>query len=42
MCKGPNQVTKHYQTKNAMMIASGVRKWEQSSIFKRETAQIVN
>ena len=42
MCAGPNQVTKHYQTPNVIPIASGVRKWELSSIFKRETAQIVN
>ena len=39
MCAGSYQITKHYQTKNAICVKTGVRQWEISSIVKRERAQ---
>ena len=42
MCEGPKQVTKHYQTKNAICKKLGVRLRELSSVVKREKAQIIN
>ena len=42
MCEGPNQVTDHYQTLNAMCVRLGVRLRELSSVVKRERAKTNN